>query len=345
MGRIFGGWTRSRVEWAPQKSVPTAGMSEMFEPFLVLSLELPKAAVTLEQCYAHHTAKETLSGENAYKIPSGQYVTATKQLLVCEEPTLPRILIIHLKRFRLGSKINRAVSFPEVFVLPNTTARYILYAVNVHSGMSMICGHYFSFCKADVGVDVWYRCDDSDVRVVPKEQVLRQQAYILFYQREGITSPEGAVMSPTKVKEPNRNKKNTEESNNKRAANDERVPVEVVKRILPESERQESDEIHHPPVRRKVEIKKSETKENNKIPSSQGRMVKEIPLSHVPTEAPFGQLPHGSAHDVEIDMERRRKKKKGREARKRQRLEEQAKYNQNVFQQKAMMFFSKKKSY
>ena len=55
-------------------------------------------------------------------------------------------------------------------------------------------GHYIAFVVNGDGQ--WFLCDDGEISPVPKETVLQQNAYMLFYQRRGkprlfTTAPEG----------------------------------------------------------------------------------------------------------------------------------------------------------
>ncbi|XP_059682358.1 ubiquitin carboxyl-terminal hydrolase 31 isoform X2 [Gavia stellata] len=58
---------------------------------------------------------------------------------------------------------------------------YDLYAVCNHHG-TMQGGHYTAYCKNSVDGQ-WYCFDDSDVQQLPENEVCKQTAYILFYQR------------------------------------------------------------------------------------------------------------------------------------------------------------------
>eukprot|EP00760_Papus_ankaliazontas_P013192 PhM_4_TR15662/c0_g1_i1/m.3373/K11855/USP36_42; ubiquitin carboxyl-terminal hydrolase 36/42 len=181
IGRIFGGWLRGRVEWS-------GGSSDRFDPFTVFSLDIG-GAHNVDQCMKLFERKDVLSKDNAYKTPDGKYVTAHRweQLY-----TLPPILVLHLKRFRhelrRGAKINKNVAFStelSVRCAADGDAQdhvYDLYAVNVHIGSNMNCGHYISYCKNSAH-GTWCKCDDSSVRPVSIDEVLQQQAYVLFYKK------------------------------------------------------------------------------------------------------------------------------------------------------------------
>lgn len=76
---------------------------------------------------------------------------------------------------------------------------YNLYGVVVHDGMSCNSGHYYAFVKAANGI--WYSMNDSSVMQVSLTTVLKQPAYILFYQRDEsistapLAAPEAAVFT------------------------------------------------------------------------------------------------------------------------------------------------------
>jgi ubiquitin C-terminal hydrolase len=116
----------------------------------------------------------------------------------------PIILVIHLNRFLSTgfrgrfSKDSSYVAYPELLHMNKYSVQanpeemalrspdmkhicYRLYATIVHCGHSAESGHYIAMIKADT--DLWFRCSDSSVRPVAKEEVFAGDAYILFYQR------------------------------------------------------------------------------------------------------------------------------------------------------------------
>eukprot|EP01043_Picozoa_sp_COSAG02_P001502 COSAG02_NODE_32_length_50374_cov_46.674013_16_plen_1007_part_00 len=64
---------------------------------------------------------------------------------------------------------------------------FSLCGVVVHHGYSVHSGHYIAYVKAPN--QMWFQMDDEDVSQVKKATVLQQQAYLLFYKREGWTPP------------------------------------------------------------------------------------------------------------------------------------------------------------
>ncbi|KAM1689841.1 hypothetical protein ACFX15_030905 [Malus domestica] len=128
---------------------------------------------------------------------------ATKRYLINRAPP---ILTIHLKRFSQDargrlSKLNGHISFQEKIDLrPYMDSRctdgekyeYQLLGVVEHSG-TMRGGHYVAYVRGgersrgktereNTG-HAWYYASDAHVRQVPLDDVLRAEAYILFYEK------------------------------------------------------------------------------------------------------------------------------------------------------------------
>ncbi|KAJ1397194.1 Zinc finger, UBP-type [Sesbania bispinosa] len=128
---------------------------------------------------------------------------ATKRVLIYKAPP---VLTIHLKRFSQDargrlSKLNGHVNFRETMDLrPYMDPRcineekyeYHLVGVVEHSG-TMRGGHYVAYvrggqrnrAKADKENEgsAWYQASDAYVREVTLDEVLRSEAYILFYEK------------------------------------------------------------------------------------------------------------------------------------------------------------------
>ncbi|KFR10942.1 Ubiquitin carboxyl-terminal hydrolase 31, partial [Opisthocomus hoazin] len=175
---------------------------------------------TLSQCFQLYTKEEQLAPDDAWRCPHCKQLQQGSITLSLW--TLPDVLIIHLKRFRQEGdrrmKLQNMVKFPlsGLDMTPHVVKRsqsswslpshwspwrrpyglgrdpedyiYDLYAVCNHHG-TMQGGHYtgkypaiVSYCKNSVDGQ-WYCFDDSDVQQLSENEVCKQTAYILFYQR------------------------------------------------------------------------------------------------------------------------------------------------------------------
>ena len=65
--------------------------------------------------------------------------------------------------------------------------RFSLCGVVVHHGYSVHSGHYIAYVKSPS--QQWFQMDDEEVSQVKQSTVLKQQAYLLFYRREGWEAP------------------------------------------------------------------------------------------------------------------------------------------------------------
>uniref|UniRef100_A0A0E0MHA2 USP domain-containing protein n=1 Tax=Oryza punctata TaxID=4537 RepID=A0A0E0MHA2_ORYPU len=120
----------------------------------------------------------------------------------------PPILTIQLKRFKYAhddgsGKLGEHVSFQETLDLTkymdkdtrcvgNDEYKYCLVAVIVHKGRKLDEGHNFSYVRAGRTVGQyrknsdthsWFLANDEKVEEVSFEEVLKCEAYILFYER------------------------------------------------------------------------------------------------------------------------------------------------------------------
>ncbi|XP_061666414.1 ubiquitin carboxyl-terminal hydrolase 31-like [Syngnathoides biaculeatus] len=168
---------------------------------------------SLAQCFQLYTKEEQLAPDDAWRCPHCKQLQQGSIKLSLW--TLPDILILHLKRFRQDGdrrmKMQNMVKFPltGMDMAPHMVKRsqsswslpshwspwrrpyglgrdpedylYDLYAVCNHHG-TMQGGHYTAQCKNSVDGQ-WYCFDDSDVHPISEEDVCKQTAYILFYQR------------------------------------------------------------------------------------------------------------------------------------------------------------------
>jgi len=185
-----------------------SNQSNNFDIFQTLQLSIPVdkhlyKTFTLEDCMDHYIMNEKLDKDNmmncsfCYKMnPS------TKKTILWNTPT---ILIIHLKRFIVNmhgiptQKLNNMIKYkhhidikkyvdsmsPD-YIKGNT--QYTLFAVNCHHNLSnsMInsinFGHYTSIVKNQYNKK-WYHFDDDLVtKINNMDNIITQNAYMLFYQ-------------------------------------------------------------------------------------------------------------------------------------------------------------------
>ncbi|XP_065895748.1 uncharacterized protein [Dysidea avara] len=129
---------------------------------------------------------EQLDGPNKYNC-SRCKTSCIADIHYCAK-TLPDILIVHIKRFESRrSKVKKiCTSMPIVSSLciiynQETEHSYDLKAVVSHIGTEAASGHYVTCVDTFAG---WSIFDDSNVRYVSEADVLKQQGYILFYQKK-----------------------------------------------------------------------------------------------------------------------------------------------------------------
>jgi len=190
--KVFGGKLRSQVNCKT-----CSRNSEVFDPFLDLSLECARAK-SVYGAFKLFTHIEVLDGNNKYKCEGKSsnarphMTKASKQFTVF---SAPNVLALQLKRFAYvpfgRGKLNHFVEYPlELDITPYISderpnsrngAVYDLFGVLVHSGSSSNSGHYFAYVKTATGM--WYEMDDDSVNPVSEKAVLKQKAYLLFYAR------------------------------------------------------------------------------------------------------------------------------------------------------------------
>ncbi|XP_067417360.1 ubiquitin carboxyl-terminal hydrolase 4 isoform X2 [Emydura macquarii macquarii] len=157
----------------------------------MLQSQKKKTAVALKDCIELFTTMETLGEHDPWYCPNcKKHQQATKKFDLW---SLPRILVVHLKRFSYNrywrDKLDTVVEFPirdlsmSEFVCDPTADPYVydLIAVSNHYG-AMGVGHYTAYAKNKMN-GKWYYFDDSSVSMASEDQIVTKAAYVLFYQR------------------------------------------------------------------------------------------------------------------------------------------------------------------
>ncbi|KAK9376000.1 uncharacterized protein V1513DRAFT_430277 [Lipomyces chichibuensis] len=180
------------------KCLTCENVSRRDEMFLDLSIDLEQHT-SVTSCLRQFSASEMLCESNKFHCDCcGGLQEAEKRMKINR---LPRILALHLKRFKFTEDMQRNVKlfhkvmFPYHLRLFNTTEDvqdpdrlYELYAVVVHIGGGPYHGHYVSIVKTEHAG--WLLYDDEMVERVDDDYVTNffgdkpglACAYILFYQ-------------------------------------------------------------------------------------------------------------------------------------------------------------------
>lgn len=180
------------------KCLTCENVSQRDEAFLDLSVDLDEHT-SVTSCLRKFSEEEMLCERNKFHCDRcGGLQEAEKRMKI---KRLPKILALHLKRFKYTEDLQRLqklfhrVVYPYHLRLFNTTddaedpdRLYELYAVVVHIGGGPYHGHYISIIKTeDRG---WLLFDDEMVEPVDKSYVQNffgdrpglACAYVLFYQ-------------------------------------------------------------------------------------------------------------------------------------------------------------------
>jgi len=164
--------------------------SVTFEPFWDLSLGIPARSgdVSLLDCLDSFTKEEVLDGD---EMPTCEQCKTRRR---CTKRyslyRLPKVLVVHLKRFsqsdRFKQKLSSTVTFPlNGLNLSNytdsvTNTTYNCYAVSNHSG-TLYSGHYTAFAK-HWQTGQWHSYNDSRVSKCSSSNVITNEAYLLFFE-------------------------------------------------------------------------------------------------------------------------------------------------------------------
>ncbi|KAK1663071.1 hypothetical protein QYE76_051230 [Lolium multiflorum] len=167
--------------------------SETFEPFLDISLEIDQVDDLVAALESFTKVEQLGDAEHKLKCEScnGQ-VCKDKQLVL---DATPDVVAFQLKRFTVTldgyiEKIDKHVAYPSQLDLqlfhtnPDKEGlKYDLYGVVKHSGLPNF-GHYM--CTIRSSPTSWHLMNDSLVDSITETSALNQEAYLLFYVRQGM---------------------------------------------------------------------------------------------------------------------------------------------------------------
>ncbi|KAJ6822828.1 ubiquitin carboxyl-terminal hydrolase 3-like isoform X2 [Iris pallida] len=171
------------------------------ETFLDLSLDIEQNS-SITSCLKNFSSTETLNAEDKFFCDKCCRLQEAQKRMKIKKP--PRILVIHLKRFKyieqLGryKKLSYRVMFPMELKLSgtidSTDSEYSLFAVVVHVGSGPNHGHYVSLVKSH---NHWLCFDDENVEMIDESMMQTffgsaqeyssntDHGYILFYESIG----------------------------------------------------------------------------------------------------------------------------------------------------------------
>lgn len=149
------------------------------------------SGISLDDCIESFIKKEKLERRNEWLCKKCKKLqNASKKMEIFY---LPKLLIIHLKRFEKSghygwTKNNAFIDFPidnldmgKYFNGPDkNNSKYDLYAVSQHYG-GCGGGHYTAVCRNNGD---WYSFNDSSVSHTTKNDIVSSAAYVLLYRRK-----------------------------------------------------------------------------------------------------------------------------------------------------------------
>jgi len=164
-----------------------------------------KKSIQLSDCLELFLQREKLGADDPWYCPvCKEHRQAYKKFDLW---TLPKILVIHLKRFSynryMRDKLDVLVNFPTVeldltsYVINKNHPRavYDLHAVSNHYG-GLGGGHYTAYASNCYDSN-WYYFDDSSVSSADASSAVSKAAYVLFYTRRD--DPENGMMNTSEI--------------------------------------------------------------------------------------------------------------------------------------------------
>ena len=161
-------------------------MAINFDPYMVLSLEIPKDSSSIYDCLNSYTQKITLDCDNTWTCDKcKEKVQPEKKIKLWKTSN---VIIILLKRYSMFQKKDNFIEYPLQLNLEDYLIdyerkgkNYKLSGICIQSG-SLGGGHYYAMCHNELD-GRWREYNDTHVREVSEDELLRQRPYCLFYRR------------------------------------------------------------------------------------------------------------------------------------------------------------------
>lgn len=158
-------------------------VSSTYEPYNMIILPINESSNTLMDCFGNFCKSEKLDVENMWFCDKCKTNTqCLRRITLCR---MPKILIIVLKRFSNGRKINKNIDITEnIDLSPFITgydklnANYQLTGLINHTG-NLNGGHYYAYCK-NID-DNWYEFNDADVALL--SSIITDNVYVAIYKK------------------------------------------------------------------------------------------------------------------------------------------------------------------
>ncbi|XP_046648592.1 ubiquitin carboxyl-terminal hydrolase 35-like [Daphnia pulicaria] len=193
--------------------------------------------LSLDSLLKFYFTAEKLQGENRYHCDNCAELVQEAERILCVTEA-PQHLLLSLLRFHYDrllqrrGKITTQVSYPQRLELPiegGTTVTYVLYAVVIHSGVTLDGGHYYTLARSsdlspeDIlgngnSTEPWFMFNDSQVSRTDFESLISlsrkyptDTPYLLWYRRvsddqdgsfpdQGKSTPSVPLILPTDLK-------------------------------------------------------------------------------------------------------------------------------------------------
>jgi len=179
------------LTWLPEYKEEVYKLNNKLDHDFKLQKSEKITSISIYDCFKKFVKFEKLEDMNEWFCTQCKtHQKATKKMEIYK---LPHILIIHLKRFKDFQKVETFVDYPIIdldlkhVVISNyekLSMEYDLFGVANHVGNTSL-GHYYSYAKNPF-TGLWYKYDDSLVTMISQNDIVTENAYVLFYRRKNL---------------------------------------------------------------------------------------------------------------------------------------------------------------